>query len=304
MFIIKYRKFFIALSALFVVLSIIALVSFGLPLGIDFKGGSELQLAYTDVRPEQSVIMDKLTNAGFGDAKVQSTGDKGIMVKSRDLTDPERVAMVAALTDNGAIAAVPENFTTIGPSVGAELKHKSIISILFVLIAIICFVAYAFRNVSKPVSSWKYGLAVIIALIHDIAIPTGAFALIAHYTGAELDTLFVVALLTTLALSISDTIVVFDRIRETEHTFRKKGSVFIINRAINDMLGRTLITSGTVFVTSLCLYLFAGGIVSDIAFAISIGIFFGTYSSIYVAAPLILIMEKLNLAPSQTAQKA
>ncbi len=295
MFIIKYRKFFIALSALFVVLSIIALVSFGLPLGIDFKGGSELQLAYTDVRPEQSVIMDKLTNAGFGDAKVQSTGDKGIMVKSRDLTDPERVAMVAALTDNGAIAAVPENFTTIGPSVGAELKHKSIISILFVLIAIICFVAYAFRNVSKPVSSWKYGLAVIIALIHDIAIPTGAFALIAHYTGAELDTLFVVALLTTLALSISDTIVVFDRIRE--HIKNGKGNQpfeVVVGDSLSETFVRSINTSLVVLVMVVTLAVVGPKSTQLFAVVLAIGMFFGTYSSIFLASPILVVMEKLQ----------
>ena len=115
--------------------------------------------------------------------------------------------------------------------------------------------------------------------------------------GKEVNVPILAAILSLIGFSLNDTIVVFDRIRETEHTYKNKGSIFIINKAINDMLGRTIITSGTVFVTSLCLYLFAGGVVSDIAFAICVGIFFGTYSSIYVAAPFILLMEKLNLSP-------
>lgn len=295
MFIIKYRTFFIALSSFFVALSIGAIAIFGLPLGIDFKGGSELQLAYTDARPEQSVLMEKLTNAGFGDAKVQSAGDKSIMVKTRDLTDTERTAMLAALTDNGAIASVPENFTTIGPSVGAELKQKAIISIVFVLIAIICFVAYVFRSVSKPVSSWKYGFAVIIALIHDIAIPTGAFALIAHFTGAELDTLFVVALLTTLALSISDTIVVFDRIREYLKNGKENQSFeTVVGESLSETFVRSINTSLLVLVMVVVLVIVGPKSTQLFAIVLAIGMFFGTYSSIFLASPILVVMEKLQ----------
>ncbi len=136
------------------------------------------------------MIEERITNAGFGGSLVQPSGENGVSIKTRDLTDAERGALIVAATNNGAYPAVQESFTTIGPSVGKELKNKAILSIVLVLIAIILFVAYAFRKVSRPISSWKYGFAVIIALVHDIIIPTGIFALLGHVMGAEVDTLF------------------------------------------------------------------------------------------------------------------
>jgi preprotein translocase subunit SecF len=173
----------------------------------------------------------------------------------------------------------------VGPQVGAELKRSGVLAVFYCLLVILIYVAMRFDYLYSP--------GAVICLLHDAVITLAIFVLV----GKEVNVPILAAILSLIGFSLNDTIVVFDRIRETEHTYKGHGWAFIINRAINDMLGRTLITSGTVFVSSLCLYIFAGGVVSDIAFAICVGIFFGTYSSIYIAAPLILVMEKLKLNP-------
>lgn len=292
MFVIKYKTFFITLSALFVLAGISAAAVFGLPLGIDFKGGSQVQVLYTQERPPAPQIKTLLTQAGFTEATVQPTGERGIIIKTQSLTEPQKQALVAAL----GTGVTEQGVTTIGPSVGAELKHKAVLSIILVLCAIICFVAYAFRKVSRPVSSWKYGLAVIIALIHDIAIPLGAFAVISHVKGVEVDTLFVVALLTTLALSISDTIVVFDRIREHLSTDAKKGKPFetIVGESLNETFARSINTSLMVLVMVITLALVGPKSTQLFATVLAIGMFFGTYSSIFLASPLLVLFERMQ----------
>lgn len=293
MFVIKYKKFFIGLSVFFVIASIAAVVIFGLPLGIDFKGGSQLQLSYSGARPEAARIKATLESVGLGDVLVQPTGETGILLKTTTITDAQKDIVVKVLSQTSSVPVTVTSFTTIGPSVGAELKHKAILSIILVLTAIILFVAYAFRKVSRPVSSWKYGLAVIIALVHDIAIPLGAFALLGHFYGAELDTLFVVALLTTLALSIADTIVVFDRIRE--HLSTSKGAM-PFPQLVGESLGETFVRSinTSLMVLVMVITLAIVGPVSTRLFAtvLAIGMFFGTYSSIFLASPLLVVFAQ------------
>ena len=290
MFVIKYKKFFIGLSMFFVVVALLALVRFGLSLGIDFKGGSQLQFAYTDTRPDIATIKSVVAEAGFPDAVIQPTGENGFIVKSRSISDPEKDALLKTLN----VDATKASLTTIGPSVGAELKHKAIISVILVLVAIICFVAYAFRKVSKPVSSWKYGLAVIIALIHDIAIPLGAFAVLGHFYGAELDTLFVVALLTTLALSIADTIVVFDRIREHIGTEKNTNFPELVGHSLSETFVRSINTSLMVLVMVITLAIVGPASTKLFATVLAIGMFFGTYSSIFLASPLLVVFEQMQ----------
>lgn len=294
MFIIKNKKFFIALSVLFVVLSIVSVSLFGLKMGIDFKGGSSLELSYDGGRPEALVVKDALVNSGFGDALVQPIGDTGILIKSRTLSESERATIVSLASIDGTKKVEQKNFTTIGPSVGAELKKKAIASIFLVLLAIILFVAYAFRKVSYPVSSWKYGLVVILALIHDIIIPTGVFAALGYFYGYEVDTLFVVALLTTLALSVADTIVVFDRVRENLKINKNKPFGELVGESLSQTFSRSINTSLVVLLMVLSLVFFGPESTRLFSIILAIGMFFGTYSSIFMASPLLVILEKLQ----------
>lgn len=290
MFVINHKKIFLTISAVIVVLSLVSVAIFGLKLGIDFKGGSALEFTYDATRPTIEELAPALENVGFRDALIQPVGETGVMIKTRSLTEAERATLVETLTLKGA--GSQQSFTTIGPSVGREMKNKAIISIVLVLLAIIFFVAYAFRKVSEPVSSWKYGFAVILALIHDIIIPTGAFALLGHFSGAEVDTLFIVALLTTLALSVSDTIVVFDRVRE--NLARKTGESFevIVGNSLSQTFVRSMNTSLLVLVMVITLAIFGPTSTKLFATVLAIGMFFGTYSSIFLASPLLILMEK------------
>jgi preprotein translocase subunit SecF len=214
MWVIKNRKIFLAISALFVLGALFLIFIEGLKFGIEFTGGSLTEVVYKDARPEVSEIRNEITPLTFGEFIVQPTEENGVFVKTRSLTENERVSLISALSFDGEKVVEEKSFTSIGPSVGKELKSKSTIALIIVIISIILFIAYTFRQVSKPVSSWKYGIIAIITLLHDVVIATGAFAVMGKLMGAEVDTLFVVALLTILGLSINDTIVVFDRIRE------------------------------------------------------------------------------------------
>lgn len=290
MFIIKYRKIFVTISAVLVALSIASMVFFGLNFGIDFKGGSLLEVEYTTVRPEQSIVESSIKNLSIGEALVQPMGEKGFSIKTRDITDPERVKILGALGAD----VIEKSFTSIGPSVGAELARKAILSFILVSLGIIFWIAFSFRKVSKPVSSWKYGFMAIISLVHDVIITAGIFAFLGHLTGAEADTLFVVAILTVLGLSVSDTIVVFDRIRENIRIGHFKTFEETVGRSLNQVYTRSIITSSTVIIVLLCLVFFGPSSTRIFSIVLTVGMFFGTYSSIFLASPLLVIANNLQ----------
>jgi preprotein translocase subunit SecF len=294
---VKNLGLFGGISAVLVVLSIIYLGIRGINYGIDFKGGTEIQVKF-----EQPVSINQIRKTveplKLGDTGVQGigegseyiirfAGEKGASDKATNeilIASIERVK--TALTTEYATASPDiRRVDTVGPQVGAELKRNGFLAVFYCLLVILIYVAMRFDYKDSP--------GAVICLMHDAVITLAIYVLV----GKEVNVPILAAILSLIGFSLNDTIVVFDRIRETEQEHRGKGWPFIINKAINDMLGRTIITSGTVFVSSLCLFLFGGGVVSDIAFAICIGIFFGAYSSIYIAAPLILIMEKLKLSP-------
>jgi preprotein translocase subunit SecF len=290
MWIIKHKKLFLIISATIVGLSLVFIGVFGLKRGIDFKGGSLMEVAFQS-RPENTAVLSTLLPFNVTPT-IQETGDAGILVKMRALTELERQEVTAAMTKTYPGSEI-KNFTSIGPSVGKELTRKAIISIILVCLAIVFFIAYAFRRVSEPVSSWKYGLIAIVTLVHDIVIPSGLFAILGKTHGAEVDTLFVVALLTVLGLSVSDTIVVFDRIRENLRA-RKKDESFehVVGHSIDQTFTRSINTSLTVILALLALFFFGPETTRYFALVLITGMFFGTYSSIFVASPLLTIVER------------
>ena len=292
MFIIKHKKIFVGISAGLVLLSFVFLFVFGLNIGIDFKGGALTEVAYTTARPDQAELNPTLAALNFGDVLLQPTGDLGYIVKSRDLNADEHVALLGALSENGKYALTETSFNSIGPSVGQELTKKAIIAIILVSLAIICFIAYAFRKVSKPVSSWKYGIIAIVTLLHDVMIPVGLFTILSHYYGAEVDTLFVVAVLTILGLSVSDTIVVFDRIRENIKNHISTDFHQTVGRSLEQVYPRSINTSLTVILVLLCLFFFGPASTKYFALMLTAGMFFGTYSSIFLASPLLVWVEE------------
>ncbi|OGI68729.1 protein-export membrane protein SecF [Candidatus Nomurabacteria bacterium RIFCSPHIGHO2_01_FULL_42_15] len=296
MFIIKYKKIFLTLSIILVLVSVIFIFTFGLNPGIDFKGGALLEVSYANGRPEVPALEDAIKPLNLNQVIIQPTGEDGYLMKMRDLSETEHQKLLEAVSLSGKFPATEKGFTSIGPSVGSELKRKAIVSIIMVIIGIILFITYAFRKVSRPVSSWKYGVITVVTLLHDIVIPTGIFALIAHYTGAEVDTLFVLALLTILGLSVHDKIVVFDRIRENlrenEEEKNKKSFSEIVGTSTSQTIVRSINITLTIIFVLVPLYLFGPETTKNFALVLTIGLFFGIYSSLFFASPLLVWLEE------------
>lgn len=295
MFIIKYKKIFISVSIALVVLSLISFAVFGFKIGIDFKGGALTEVVYTNARPSQETLDASMKALEFGSIVLQPTGEKGYIVKSKDLNEAEHTALLKALSAEGKSELKEISFNSIGPSVGKELTRKAILSIILVSLAIIAFIAMAFRKVSEPVASWKYGVIAVVTLLHDVTIPTGIFVALSHYYGAELDTLFVVAVLTILGLSVSDTIVIFDRIRENlreEVNIKNINFSEIVGRSLEQSFVRSISTSLTVILVLLALFFFGPESTKYFALMLTAGMFFGTYSSIFLASPLLVALQE------------
>ncbi len=280
------------------VISLVFIFTFGLKAGIDFKGGALLEVEYKDSRPSQAELVntiESISSTNFGSVIVQPTGENGYFIKTRDLSDEEHSKLSDTISLGDKYPVIEKGFTSVGPSVGNELKRKAIISIIMVIFAIILFITYAFRHVSKPVSSWKYGVITVITLLHDIVIPTGIFALIAHYSGAEVDTLFVLALLTILGLSVHDKIVVFDRIREnlrSDDKDEKKDFAKTVGISTSQTIVRSINITLTIIFVLVPLYLFGPETTKNFALILTIGLFFGIYSSLFFASPLLVWIEE------------
>ncbi len=294
MFVVTYRKIFYIISVVLFAFSIFAMSYWGLNFGIDFKGGSILEVAYQNARPEQHAIQESVNTLGLGEVIVRPAGADSYIIRTRTLTEPERQQLVQTLS----IQSAPEikRFDSVGPVLGKELQGKAIWSLILVLLAIVLFITFAFRHVSRPVASWKYGVVAIVALLHDVIIPTGIFAYLGRNGGFELDALFVTALLVILGFSIHDTIVVFDRTRENlkhEHD-SKKSFETIVGESVSQTFARSINTSLTTVLALIALYVFGPEITRNFSLVLILGIVVGTYSSIFIGSPLLVTVQKLQ----------
>lgn len=288
------RNIFFALSIILLIPGILSLIFWGLPLGIDFKGGSLIVLNFKGERPQAQTITEKLSTLDLGNITVQPVAEKGVSLKLKHIDNETYQKILQNLKDNfGDIEEV--SFDAIGPTIGKELRNKSVMAVILVLILIIIYIAFAFRKVSTgPVHSWVYGVAAVIALIHDIFMVMGIFSILSHFFKIEIDTLFVTALLTILGFSVHDTIVVFDRIRERLKVSYNKTFEETVNDSINQTLVRSINTTLTTLFVLLALFLFGGQSIKHFVLALLIGITSGTYSSIFVASPLLVVWDNLR----------
>lgn len=282
MFIVQYKTFFITISALLVVLSLISFGTLGLKQGIDFTGGTVIEATYGN-NPLPVLDTVALKNAGIQAFQV----DGGYKFVSQ-LDYPTMTAKLAPIANTATVTYTEKQVNTVGPTLGAEMKQKAVIAITVVVLAILAFIAFSFREVSSRVSSWKYGVIAMVTLVHDIVIAAGAYTLMSHFYGAEVDTLFVIALLTVMAVTISDKIVVFDRIRENLGT-SSKNKIFneIVGISLTQTIVRSINTSLTIVIALLVLFLFGPVATKFFALTLMVGIVVGTYSSICVASPLL-----------------
>lgn len=275
-------------------LSFLALALWGLKLGIDFTGGSLLEVEYSALGGPALGGKSSRPTINLPEVAVQPIGEKGLILRMPSINEAEHQVLLGELGKFGEFEE--KQFTSIGPTIGAELKRKSVWAIILVLIMIVVYISWAFREVARPVQSWKYGVATLVALIHDVSIPAGVFAVLGRFYGVTADTLFVTALLTILGFSVHDTIVVFDRIREN---LKKLGSredfENVVETSLRQTIGRSINTSLTVMLVMLALYFFGGASTKLFALAILIGVFFGTYSSIFIASALLVTWWKWGL---------
>jgi len=293
--IIQKRNIWLSISASLFVIFVVALLVWGFKYGIDFTGGSLLEVKFNQTSPQVSEVEDSLASLKLSSLIIQPVGDKGIILRFQEISEETHQAVLTALnqltSNRGGIG--DSNFSSVGASIGAELKRKAIYAITLVLIAILVYITYAFRKVSKPVASWKYGSAAIIAMFHDAIITMGVFAVLGKFYNMEINTPFVAAILTVIGYSVHDTIVVFDRIRENLPRSNEdfEGTV---NTSVNQTLVRSLNTSLTVILVLLSIIIFGGASIRTFALALAIGIFIGTYSSIFVASPILVLWEKFR----------
>lgn len=284
------RKIWFTISGTLMIASIAVWAVFGLRIGIDFTGGSLLHVSYPETSPTALEITNQLASLNLGEIVVQPSNDNTVILKTRFVENAERAAILTALGEG----VVEESFESIGPTIGQELRDKAVQAIIFVVIVIVVYVAIAFRKVSKgPVPAWAFGVSAIIALIHDILITIGVFVVLGHYYGIEINVMFITALLTILGFSVNDTIVVFDRIREGLKRSKAKTFEAVINESINFTLMRSFNTSSTTLIVLLAMLLFGGETIRYFVLALTIGIAVGTYSSIFIASPLLLIWQKV-----------
>ena len=283
--VLKYRKIFYFISGTLVGLSIFSMAIFGLKFGIDFIGGTIIEIEYESSRSLVSEIREKLRE--FPGMTIQEKGNLGIILEMEEITPETQFNLVKKLEELGKIKEGSLSIETIGPVIGKEVREKTMIVIILSLIAIIIYIVIAFSKISKPVNSFIYGVSALIALCHDIIIPLGVFSILGKYAGVEITIPIITALLFIFGYSINDTIVVFDRIRENLLKFSKESFNSILTKSISQSLTRSLNTSLTTLIPLFAIFFFGGETLKYFVLALILGIIFGTYSSIFLATPLV-----------------
>jgi|SRR3989338_727425 len=289
----KTRNYWFIFSGVLVAISIVFLFLWKLNFGIDFTGGSLMEISFKENPPQSEDITNVIKSSGVVEnLSIQQIGEKGFILKFKDIGEAEHQQMFQSIQAAYKENVAEERFNSIGPNVGQDLKQKTLKAIIIAIIGIVAYIAWAFRKVSKPVTSWKYGIIASLALFHDVIIALGVFSFLGKFYNVEVNAPFIAAVLTILGYSVNDTIVVFDRIRENLTKYYEGNLEHIIEKSIRETYVRSINTSMTVILTLFAILIFGGATIRDFALALIIGVVFGTYSSIFLASPLLLVFEK------------
>lgn len=299
------QKLFYTTSIIFVLASIIALAVFNLPLGIDFKGGSLMEIKFLPAVTGSVETLDGpgikeiLKELDLGSISTQTSDENTLILRFREIDEPTHQNILTKLNTVSGVSTEEIRFDSVGPVIGKETTSKSIKAIIFVLLMIVVYVAFAFRKLSFPIKSWWYGIVALITLFHDVLITLGIFSVYLYFVGGEVGVPFIAAVLTILGYSVNDTIVVFDRVREN---LLKLGGRLdfdkIVVRSVKESLVRSVNTSLTTLFVLLAIFFFGGATIKDFVLVLIIGIIVGTYSSLAVAAPLLASWVKLRNSKS------
>ena len=296
--IINKRKYFYFFSGALVTLSLLIFFVWGLKFGIDFTGGTQMDVKFEKQIPSKDNLQKTLQSLKLDSLTIQPSNGNEVILKYKNSDDKTNTQVFKAIQKKDP-GATQLSVDFIGASVSDQLKKNAIEAIILAVIGIALYIAWAFRKVSRPVKSWKYGMGAIIALAHDVTITTGFFVLLGRYFGIEVGVPFIAALLTILGYSVNDTIVVYDRIRENlTKSSAKENFENVVNRSLNETLARSINTSLTVIIVLLAIIFFGGESIKYFSLALLIGVMFGTYSSIYVASALMVTTYKHQLKSS------
>jgi preprotein translocase subunit SecF len=297
MSIIKNRKIFYWFSGILILCSFLSLGFWGLKFGTDFTGGSILEFKTDGGRIDKSIVSEtlKTSNVDLGDFSLRESGDTGYTLRSKNINLEQKAIVLSEIDAIDEKKVTETKFSDIGPTLGKELRGQAVLAIILVSLLIVMYVAFVFRKVSKPVSSWSYGLITIITFVHDVMLPIGVFSVLGHFAGVEVGTLFVVAILVVLGYSINDTIVVFDRIRENllgiDENQRRTKFEEIVEKSVKDTWARSINTSLTTFLSLLAIYFVGGEVTKTFSLAMIVGVICGAYSSIFISSPLLVTIK-------------
>jgi preprotein translocase subunit SecF len=287
--IVKRRYLFFGISLLVIIPGLIALLVWGLPLGIDFTGGSILQVRFISGQaPEPAQVIALYGEHGFGDSQVQTSSNGVIIVRSRNMDGQTETSIVSEMENRFNSPVEVQRFDSVGPAIGKEVATRASGAVALAAVGILLYITFTFRGVPH---AFRYGTSAIIAMLHDVLVVLGIEAILGHFLGWEVDALFLTALLTVIGFSVHDTIVVFDRIRENTNIYRRIPYETLVNHSIVQTLDRSINTQLTVMFTLLSLALFGGQTIHHFVIILLVGVFSGTYSSIFNAAPILVVWE-------------
>ncbi|MCB9135711.1 MAG: protein translocase subunit SecF [Anaerolineales bacterium] len=283
------RYLYFAISLIAIVPGLIGLIFWGLPLAVDFEGGSLAEIRFASGKaPALETVREIYAQFGLEDAEVRSSGTDEIIVRTPTIDDATNNRIIEALQSATEDTITILRFESVGPTVGREVATRAAETVALASIAIMAFIWYAFRGVPN---AYRYGVSAIIAMLHDVAVVFGMQAILSHFLGWEVDSLFLTALLTVIGFSVHDTIVVFDRIRENASKYRRQAYEVTVNQSIQQTLVRSINTQLTVFLTLLALAIFGGSTIRHFIIILMIGVLSGTYSSIFNASPILVVWE-------------
>lgn len=286
--IVKRRYLYFAISLVVIIPGIIALLVWGLPAGIDFSGGSLIELQFNSPRPETDPMVKLLQEYGFSDAQVQKAGDDKLLLRTTAMDETTLSAILTEIKSQFDADLELDRFESVGPTIGKEVAQRAAGAVGLASLGILAYITYAFRGVKH---AFRYGVAAILAMLHDVIVVLGVEAFFGHFLGWEADALFLTALLTVIGFSVHDSIVVFDRIRENERLHRRTPYEEVVNMSIVQTLARSINTQLTVMFTLLSLVIFGGSTIRHFVLILLIGVFSGTYSSIFNASPILVVWE-------------
>ena len=284
------RYLFFSLSLLIILPGMLLLLIGGLPLSLDFTGGSLLEIRMeSGINPQPAEIIALYEDLGIKDTQVQTTDTGHLLIRSSFLDDPTRGKIIAEMETRFGSKVIVDRFDSVGPAIGAQVASRAALAVAVAALVVVAYITWTFRGIANAL---RYGVCAILAMMHDVAIVISVAAIGAQLLGWEMDALFLTALLTVIGFSVQDKIVVFDRVRENAGILRKLDFETLVNHSIVQTLQRSINTQlMTVEFLLLALALFGGITLQEFSVILLVGLFSGTYSSIFIAAPILVVWE-------------